>query len=76
MHQPLRGYTVFGAHSREEALEALRQKLADVVILDVTKPGLDGLGTLEELRRFSKTGAHPHRLRPRGPKGAWPVAGR
>ena len=57
MHQPLQGYTVFGAHSREEALEAVRQNLADVVILDVTKPGLDGFGTLEELRRFSKTGA-------------------
>ena len=27
--------------------------MADVVILDVTKPGLDGFGTLEELRRFS-----------------------
>ena len=47
-------FTVFGAHSREEALEAVRQKLADVVILDVTKPGLDGLGTLEELRQFSE----------------------
>ena len=53
MHQPLQGYTVFGAHSREEALEAARQKLADVVILDVTKPGLDGFGKLEELRRVS-----------------------
>ena len=53
MHQPLHGYTVFGAHSREEAVEAVRQKRADLVILDVTKPGLDGFGTLEELRRWS-----------------------
>ena len=53
MYLELQGYTVFGAHSGEEALEAMRAKLPDLVILDVMMPGLDGFETLEELRRSS-----------------------
>jgi DNA-binding response OmpR family regulator len=53
MYLELQGYTVFGAHSGEEALEAVRDKLPDLVILDVMMPGLDGFETLEELRRVS-----------------------
>ena len=53
MYLELQGYTVFGAHSGEEALEATREKLPDLVILDVMMPGLDGFETLEELRRSS-----------------------
>jgi DNA-binding response OmpR family regulator len=54
MYLELQGYTVFGAHSGEEALEAVREKLPDLVILDVLMPGLDGFETLEELRRCSQ----------------------
>ncbi|MDQ6672047.1 MAG: response regulator transcription factor [Chloroflexota bacterium] len=53
MYLELQGYIVFGAHSGEEALEATRQKLPDLVVLDVMMPGLDGFETLQELRRFS-----------------------
>ena len=53
MYLELQGYTVFGAHSGEDALETARTKLPDLVILDVMMPGLDGFETLEALRRFS-----------------------
>jgi two-component system KDP operon response regulator KdpE len=53
MYLELQGYTVFGAQSGEEALEAIRDRLPDLVILDVMLPGLDGFETLQELRRVS-----------------------
>ena len=53
MYLELQGYVVFGAQSGEEALEAVREKLPDLVILDVMMPGLDGFQTLRELRRVS-----------------------
>lgn len=37
-----------------QALAALREKPPDLVLLDVMLPGLDGLGVLRELRRFSE----------------------
>src|SRR5258707_7720508 len=37
-----------------EALEAIRDRLPDLVLLDVMLPGLNGFETLEELRRVSK----------------------
>ena len=54
MYLELQGYRVFGAGSGEEALEAIRDKLPDLVVLDVMMPGLDGFQTLEELRRTSQ----------------------
>ena len=56
-------FTVFGAHSRKRALQAVGQ-LADVLILDVTKPGLDGFGTLEDLWRRIRPGSTYFGLRP------------
>ena len=53
MYLELQGYTVFGAHSGEEALDAVREKLPDLVILDVMMPGLDGFETLQLLRQVS-----------------------
>jgi two-component system KDP operon response regulator KdpE len=53
MYLELHGYAVFGAESGEEALDAVRQRLPDLVILDVILPGLDGFDTLDELRRVS-----------------------
>ena len=55
MYLELQGYTVFGAHSGQEALDVVREKLPDLVILDVMMPGLDGFETLQELRRVSNT---------------------
>jgi two-component system KDP operon response regulator KdpE len=53
MYLELQGYAVFGAQSGEEALEAIRDRLPDLVLLDVMLPGLDGFETLQQLRRVS-----------------------
>jgi two-component system KDP operon response regulator KdpE len=53
MYLEVYGFAVFAAESGEEALDAVRDKIPDLVILDVMLPGLDGFETLEELRRVS-----------------------
>jgi DNA-binding response OmpR family regulator len=53
MYLELQGFTVFGAQSGEEALEVIRDRLPDLVVLDVMLPGLNGFETLQELRRVS-----------------------
>jgi DNA-binding NtrC family response regulator len=45
-----KGYDVTTASSGLEALEHLRQKDVDVVILDVKMPGMDGLETLKVIK--------------------------
>ena len=47
------GYTVFTAMNGDEALDVLKERLPDVVVLDVMMPELDGFQTLKELREFS-----------------------
>ncbi|MBC8099762.1 MAG: response regulator transcription factor [Armatimonadetes bacterium] len=53
MNLELEGHRVIEAHSGLEALEAIRTKLPDVVLLDVMMPDLDGFETLRMLREFS-----------------------
>ncbi|MBC7869273.1 MAG: response regulator transcription factor [Chitinophagaceae bacterium] len=53
MNLELEGHQVLEAHSGLEALEAIRTKLPDVVLLDVMMPELDGFETLKMLREFS-----------------------
>lgn len=53
MNLELEGHQVIEAHSGLEALEAIRTKLPDVVLLDVMMPDLDGFETLQMLREFS-----------------------
>jgi DNA-binding response OmpR family regulator len=53
MNLELEGHQVLEAHSGLEALEAIRTKLPDVVLLDVMMPDLDGFETLKMLREFS-----------------------
>ncbi len=43
------GYTVDLAANGEEALEYIRKKLPDLVILDIMMPGMNGLETLREM---------------------------
>jgi two-component system, OmpR family, KDP operon response regulator KdpE len=49
------GYTVTEARSGEEALEKIRSERADLIILDMNMPGLDGLETCREIRNTSDT---------------------
>lgn len=44
------GHMVRPAYSGREALEALAQDEADVVILDIKMPGMDGIQTLKEIK--------------------------
>ena len=53
MNLELEGHQVVEAHNGLEALEAVRTKLPDIVLLDVMMPELDGFETLRMLREFS-----------------------
>jgi len=53
MHLELDGHQVIEAHNRIEALEAVRTRLPDIILLEVKMPELDGFETLRMLREFS-----------------------
>ena len=46
------GYEVITADSGKEALAQVKDRLADIVVLDYMMPGLDGISTLEEIRKI------------------------
>jgi two-component system, NtrC family, nitrogen regulation response regulator NtrX len=46
------GYTVTDAASGEACLDQLQQKSFDLVLLDIWLPGIDGLQTLEQIRKL------------------------
>src|SRR5438046_10730286 len=48
------GYQVRLAGSGEEGLELARALPFDAAIVDIMMPGLDGIGTLEELKRIDE----------------------
>jgi CheY-like chemotaxis protein len=47
-----KGYIVTGVPNGDDALALLEQEQYDLVLLDEMMPGMDGLETLAELRRF------------------------
>src|SRR4051794_41967618 len=47
------GWTVHGAGSGEEAVELFGQHLADVVLIDIMLPGMDGFELCRSIRRGS-----------------------
>ncbi len=47
-----KGYEVFTATSGAAALKVLGEKSVDVAILDVKMPGMDGIATLKEIKRY------------------------
>ena len=47
------GYSIDEARDGREGLRALHQLRPDLVVLDVSMPGLDGWQTLERIRDFS-----------------------
>lgn len=53
MNLELEGHQVIEARDGIKALEAIRTKLPDLVLLDVMMPDLDGFETLRMLREFS-----------------------
>lgn len=53
MNLELEGHQIIEAHNGVDALEAIRTKLPDLVLLDVMMPELDGFETLRTLREFS-----------------------
>jgi DNA-binding NtrC family response regulator len=48
-----RNYSVRGAPGGQEALELLRREPADVVLLDIRMPGMDGMQVLREIKKIS-----------------------
>ena len=49
----LRGFDVITTVSGEKALELVRLKKPDIVLLDMIMPGMDGFDVLNKLRSFS-----------------------
>jgi DNA-binding NtrC family response regulator len=49
------GFETYTASNGEEVLEELKKKIPDVVLLDIRMPKLDGLRTLEKMRRMNFT---------------------
>jgi len=45
------GETVLTAHSGSQCLEILEKSQIDVIILDVKMPGMDGIETLQEVKK-------------------------
>jgi DNA-binding response OmpR family regulator len=50
----LLGYDVLTTTSGEEALELVKTRKPDIMILDIIMPGTDGLEVLKQLRAFSQ----------------------
>ena len=48
------GYQVFGAATGEEALRAVRDRLPDLILLDLMLPGIDGLEVCRRIRGMPK----------------------
>ena len=53
MNLELEGYQVFEATNGQEALDKVRRRMPDLVVMDVMMPEMDGFEALRELRRFS-----------------------
>jgi CheY-like chemotaxis protein len=48
------GYVIGIASNGFEALEALRSDRFDLVVLDIKMPGMDGIQTLNEIKKLNK----------------------
>jgi len=53
------GYEVFGAVEGQEALDLARQKMPDLIVLDIMMPRKDGFQTLKELKSNPETAEIP-----------------
>jgi CheY-like chemotaxis protein len=57
--EALGGYTVLPCPSGQAALAVAAEAQADLILLDVMMPGLDGPSTLRELRKIPETAGTP-----------------
>jgi two-component system, OmpR family, response regulator len=57
--QAVGGFSVISCASGEEALRAAPSARADLLLLDVMMPGMDGPGTLKALRALAATADTP-----------------
>ncbi|MFW6173450.1 MAG: response regulator [Elusimicrobiota bacterium] len=53
------GYKVVFAESGEEAIVKAKQERPDLILLDITLPGIDGIKTCFKLKNDSKTSSIP-----------------
>lgn len=49
------GHEVIEAQNGKEAIDAVRKKAPDIIILDYVMPDIDGVGVLREIRKINKT---------------------
>jgi two-component system response regulator VicR len=54
-----RGYQVFGANGGREGLEAVQEKLPDLVLLDLMMPDRDGWDVYHQLKGMKSTSSIP-----------------
>jgi CheY-like chemotaxis protein len=54
-----KGYTVLGAHSGQELLTLMEGQKADLIILDIMMPQMDGLEVLSRLKAVPETATIP-----------------
>ena len=47
-----RGYLVTAVNSGDSAIRELEEKVFDVVVLDLKMPGMDGIATLQEIKKL------------------------
>jgi len=48
------GFAARAVHDGQAAVDELQQRAADIVVMDITMPRLDGFAALREIRRFSR----------------------
>ncbi len=54
-----KNYRIFEAHNGPDGLDLVRQRQPDLVVLDLTIPGLDGFSIIEKLKADERTRAIP-----------------
>ncbi|MFN2286210.1 MAG: response regulator, partial [Anaerolineae bacterium] len=54
-----KNYRIFEAHNGADGLDLVRQRQPDLVVLDLTIPGIDGFAILEKLKADTRTSEIP-----------------